>query len=164
MPGHRSMNREGGRGSWNEKGNRDNPQYLHFEVPGKSLQAYFAYEQHATQYLLCLKVPKKQAWNTGRGRAGLKKSQLSIYLFTATIKRINESCILLSSSSPCGHSPKRRQCDEPEESKAKLRCFKIALAGKLISALKLSFLKPKQEKLRGEKKYFYSVRIFTSHL
>lgn len=151
MPDHRSTNREDGRGSWNEKGSRDNPQYRHFEVSGRGLQAYFACEQHTThQYLLCLKVPKKQDWNTRRGRAGLKKSQLSSYLLTATIKHINESCIPLSSSSLCGHSPKRRQCDEPEESKAKLRCFKISLTGKLISALRLSFLKPKQEKRRKE--------------
>ena len=106
------------------------------------------------QYLLCLKVPKKQALNTRRGRTELKKSQLSIYLLTTTIKHINESCTLLSSSLLCGHSPKRRQCDEPEESKAKPSCFKISLTGKLISALKLSFLELKQEKLRGEKKTF----------
>lgn len=81
----------------------------------------------------------------------MKKSQLSIYLLTTTIKHINESFTLLSSSSLCGHSPKRRQCDEPEESKAKPPCFKISLTGKLISALKLSFLELKQEKLREKK-------------
>lgn len=129
--------------------------YLHFEVAGKSLQAHFACEQHTThQYLLCLKLPKKQAWNTHRGRAELRQSQLSIYLLTTTIKHVNESSTSLSSSSLCGHSPKRRQRDEPEESKAKRPHFKISLTGKLISALKLSFLKLKQEKLRGEKNTF----------
>lgn len=84
-------------------------------------------------------------------RTVLKKSQLSIYLLTTTIKHISESRTFLCTFSLCCHSPKRRQRDEPEESKAEHPCFKISLTGKLISALKLSFLKLKQEKLRGEK-------------
>lgn len=108
----------------------------------------------AAHYPPQLKVPKKQNWEHTQGKDWVeKKSQLSIYLLTTTNKHINESCTLLSSSSLCGHSPKRRECDEPGESKEKHPCFKISLTGKLISALKLPFLKLKQEKLRG-KKYF----------
>lgn len=102
--------------------------YLHFEVFGKSLQEYFVCEQcTAHQYLLWLKVPDKQAWNTHKARAELKKSWLSNYLLTTTTKHINESCTLLSSSSLCGHSPKRRHCDKPEESKAKHPRLKTSL-------------------------------------
>lgn len=112
-----------------------------------------------------LKVPKKQNLEHTQGKDWVEKSQFRIYLLTTTNKHINESCTLLSSSSLCGHSPKRRWCDEPGEGKAKHSCFKISLTGKLISALKLSFLKLKQEKLRrGKKKTFKVSEFFTFHL
>lgn len=93
-----------------------------------SLQEYFGCEEcTAHQYLLWLKVPEKQACKIHKGRAEMKQGQLSNYLLTTTIRHINESCTLLSSSSLCGLSPKRRHCDKPEESKAKHPSLKTSL-------------------------------------